>query len=86
MRINPDSPILLALSHAFDAAVVTVLGLEGVEEVAQCPGAAVLRNGHHGGIQGIGQGHFLPFLQGDVARIGARQRVDILVADRHILR
>ena len=27
MRINPDSPILLALSHAFDAAVVTVLGI-----------------------------------------------------------
>ena len=29
--------------------------------------------GHHGGIQGIGQGHFLPFLQGDMAGIGARQ-------------
>ena len=27
MRINPDSPILLALSHAFDAALVTVLGI-----------------------------------------------------------
>ena len=27
MRINPDSPILLALSNAFDAAVVTVLGI-----------------------------------------------------------
>ena len=40
--------------------------------------------GHHGGIQGIGQGHFLPFLQGDMAGIGARQRVDILVADRQL--
>ena len=42
---------------------------------------AVVGAGHHGGIQRIRQGNFLPFLQCDVAGISTRQRVNVLVAD-----
>ena len=41
---------------------------------------AVVGTGHLGGIQCIGQRHLFALLQGDVAGIGAGQRMDILVA------
>ena len=44
----------------------------------------VVGAGHHGGIQSIRQGDFLPFLQSDMAGIGPRQRVNVLMADRQL--
>ena len=40
---------------------------------------AIVGAGHHGGIEGIRQGHMLPLLQGNVAGIRPREGIDILV-------
>ena len=65
------------------------LGVHGVHAVRNGAAAevfgqevgAVVGAGHHGAVQRIGKRHFLALLQGNVAGIRARQRVNVLVGD-----